>query len=141
VSTSAMGLCVLANFPTTSGGQFPPLPWFGDQLLLCGLIPHSALVVSESMTEKYKKCNISKIVIAISHPDQWGFWEWLGQTPRLVYVPKHSYYYYYSLHAYAYKMHAQKTQNLRINLVNMVQHHHAASFASQGSGVVLGKFT
>jgi hypothetical protein len=24
-----------------------------------------------------------KIVIAISHPDQWGFWEWLGQTPWL----------------------------------------------------------
>jgi hypothetical protein len=33
--------------------------------------------------------------IAISHPDQWGFWEWLGQTPRLVQVPKLSYYYYY----------------------------------------------
>jgi hypothetical protein len=27
---------------------------------------------------------LSKIVIAISHPDQWGFREWLGQTPRLV---------------------------------------------------------
>jgi hypothetical protein len=26
--------------------------------------------------------------------DQWGFWEWLGQTLRLVYVPKLSYYYY-----------------------------------------------
>jgi hypothetical protein len=23
-----------------------------------------------------------------------GLWEWLGQAPRLVYVPKHSYYYY-----------------------------------------------
>jgi hypothetical protein len=28
-----------------------------------------------------KKCNISKFVIAISHPDQLGFWEWLGQAP------------------------------------------------------------
>jgi hypothetical protein len=34
--------------------------------------------------EKTKQGNISTIVIAISHPDQWGFWEWLGQTPRLV---------------------------------------------------------
>jgi hypothetical protein len=42
---------------------------------------------------KSKKCNISKVVIAISHPDQWGFWEWLGQSPRLVLVPKLSYYY------------------------------------------------
>jgi hypothetical protein len=24
--------------------DFPPLPWFGDQLWLCGLILHSALV-------------------------------------------------------------------------------------------------
>jgi hypothetical protein len=36
----------------------------------------------------------SKVAIAMSHPDQWGFWEWLGQTPRLVQVPKLSYYYY-----------------------------------------------
>jgi hypothetical protein len=25
----------------------------------------------------------NKVVIANSHPDQWGFWEWLGQTLRL----------------------------------------------------------
>jgi hypothetical protein len=30
------------------------------------------------------------------HPDQWGCWEWLEQTPRLVEVPKLSYYYYYT---------------------------------------------
>jgi hypothetical protein len=39
--------------------------------------------------------NISRVVVAISHPDQWGFWEWLGQTSRLVQVPKLSYCYYY----------------------------------------------
>jgi hypothetical protein len=22
-----------------------------------------------------------------TYPDQWGFWEWLGQTPRLVKSP------------------------------------------------------
>jgi hypothetical protein len=61
------------------------LPWFGDQLWLCGLIPHSALVGVREYDGKVKKsCNISKIVTAISHPDQWGLWEWLGQTPRLV---------------------------------------------------------
>jgi hypothetical protein len=42
-------------------------------------------------------------------------------------------------HAYAYKMHAQKTHKLRINLFNMVQHHRAALLASQGSAVVLGE--
>jgi hypothetical protein len=33
---------------------------------------------------KKKDYSINEVVIAISHPDQWGFWEWLGQTPRLV---------------------------------------------------------
>jgi hypothetical protein len=57
----------------------------GDQLWLCGLIPHSALVgVREQSGKEKKDCNINKAVIAISHPDEWGFWEWLGQTPQLV---------------------------------------------------------
>jgi hypothetical protein len=61
------------------------LPWFGDQLWLCGLIPHSALVgVREKYGKAKKKRKIKKVVVAISHPDQWGFGEWLGQTPRLV---------------------------------------------------------
>jgi hypothetical protein len=60
--------CTSSGLATSSGCVvwFQTLPWW----------------VSESMTEQYKSCNISKIVIAISHPDQWGFWEWLGQTPR-----------------------------------------------------------
>jgi hypothetical protein len=50
-----------------------------------GLIPHSALVGVRELYGKAKTtCSLSKVVIAISHPDQWGFWEWLGQTPRLV---------------------------------------------------------
>jgi hypothetical protein len=43
----------------------------GDQLWLCGLIPHSALVGVRDV----KKMQDSKVVIAISHPDQSGFWE------------------------------------------------------------------
>jgi hypothetical protein len=35
-----------------------------------------------------KTCNISKIVIAISHPDQWGFWEWLGQNTSVGVSPE-----------------------------------------------------
>jgi hypothetical protein len=34
------------------------------------------------------RCNISKIVIAISHPDQWGFWEWLGQNTSVGVSPE-----------------------------------------------------
>jgi hypothetical protein len=37
------------------GVQFPPLPWFGDQLWLCGLIPHSALVGVREYEGKVKK--------------------------------------------------------------------------------------
>jgi hypothetical protein len=37
---------------------------------------------------KKKKCNLSKIVIAISHPDQWGFWEWLGQNTSVGVSPE-----------------------------------------------------
>jgi hypothetical protein len=56
-----------------------------EQLWLCALIPHSALAGVREFDGKAKNnYNTSKIVIAISHPDQWGFWEWLGQTPRLV---------------------------------------------------------
>jgi hypothetical protein len=56
-----------------SGVQFPPLPWFGDQLWLCGLIPHSAMVgVRQEYGKVKKNCNISRVVIAIFHPDQWG---------------------------------------------------------------------
>jgi hypothetical protein len=43
------------------------------------------------------------------------------------------------VHAYQYKMYPYKTHRSRINLVNVVQHHHAASFALQGIGVALGK--
>jgi hypothetical protein len=84
---------VLARFPlpfhvTCSKHCLPQTLFVGFHTLPCW--------VSESNTEKYKKdCNINKNVIAISHPDQWGFGEWLGQTPRLVLVPKVSYYYYY----------------------------------------------
>jgi hypothetical protein len=51
-----MGLLVVAkarNFPTASSGrEFPTLPWFGDQLWLCGWIQHSALLgVRDSLTE------------------------------------------------------------------------------------------
>jgi hypothetical protein len=35
------------------------LPWFGDQLWLCGLIPHSALGVREYYGKVKKNCNIS----------------------------------------------------------------------------------
>jgi hypothetical protein len=35
-----------------------------------------------------KNCNISKIVVAISHPDQWGFWEWPGQNTSVGVSPE-----------------------------------------------------
>jgi hypothetical protein len=48
--------------------------WFDSTLCPCGC---------QRVTRKSKKEKIaSNGAIAISHPDQWGFWEWLGQTPR-----------------------------------------------------------
>jgi hypothetical protein len=69
-------MCVVAILPL--------LILLSLNLVVSCLIPHSALVGVKEYDGKVKKCNISKIVIAISHPDQWDFWEWLGQTPRLV---------------------------------------------------------
>jgi hypothetical protein len=37
------------------------MPWFGDQLWLCGLIPHSALVVSGRKAETYKNAIKAKL--------------------------------------------------------------------------------
>jgi hypothetical protein len=67
------------------------IAWHAQSIAwLCGLIPHSALVGVREYDGKVKIAKKSKIVIAISHPDQWGFWEWLGQTPRVGVSPKTS---------------------------------------------------
>jgi hypothetical protein len=43
------------------------------------------LQISKKLEVTPYMCVIVMMTIAGAHnPDQWGFWEWLGQTPRLV---------------------------------------------------------
>jgi hypothetical protein len=49
------------HYTKWSGVQFPPLPWFGDQLWLCGLIPHSAPVGVREYDGKVKKKRLQYI--------------------------------------------------------------------------------
>jgi hypothetical protein len=85
-----------------------------------------------------------------SYPDQWGFWEWLGQTPRLVQGLKLSYYYSAKARSHgrtrklstqsAALLKAHGKQNMNMGMVNSVTTlavRHAYYFYYYGTGSLL----